>query len=385
MNKEGKKVILFTLPDFRGGGAERVFLNLIKNISRDIFEIHVSVGKFQGEYYSYLPDDIYLYELGSIKSLNSIYAMLKLIWRIKPDVVLSTLGYVVTASLVSILSPKNTIFVSRFGNTISSFFQEVKRNNRLKYYLQYIANKLVIYLSDIIVVQSNHMLDDVSKTLSLKEKFMKKIIKINNPISVDSINLNAKTKAIPGNLEKIFNNNFVFISVGRLDYQKNYESLIKAFKAVNELNHNSRLVILGEGNYRDTLEELIVELDIVDFVSLLGFVDSPEPIVSHSDFFVSSSFYEGVSNALLESLALGVPAIATDCPSGIGEIIINGENGYLVSMKGDIVKNLSERMSFVIKDNRKLDSKRISKRIREGFDSKFVIKEYEKVLNQLLN
>ena len=385
MNKEGKKVILFTLPDFRGGGAERVFLNLIKNISRDIFEIHVSVGKFQGEYYSYLPDDIYLYELGSIKSLNSIYAMLKLIWRIKPDVVLSTLGYVVTASLVSILSPINTIFVSRFGNTISSFFQEVKRNNRLKYYLQYIANKLVIYLSDIIIVQSNHMLDDVSKTLSLKEKFMKKIIKINNPISVDSINLNAKTKAIPGNLEKIFNNNFVFISVGRLDYQKNYESLIKAFKAVNELNHNSRLVILGEGNYRDTLEELIVELDIVDFVSLLGFVDSPEPIVSHSDFFVSSSFYEGVSNALLESLALGVPAIATDCPSGIGEIIINGENGYLVSMKGDIVKNLSERMSFVIKDNRKLDSKRISKRIREGFDSKFVIKEYEKVLNQLLN
>jgi len=385
MNKEGKKVILFTLPDFRGGGAERVFLNLIKNISRDIFEIHVSVGKFQGEYYSYLPDDIYLYELGSIKSLNSIYAMLKLIWRIKPDVVLSTLGYVVTASLVSILSPKNTIFVSRFGNTISSFFQEVKRNNRLKYYLQYIANKLVIYLSDIIIVQSNHMLDDVSKTLSLKEKFIKKIIKINNPISVDSINLNAKTKAIPGNLEKIFNNNFVFISVGRLDYQKNYESLIKAFKAVNELNHNSRLVILGEGNYRDTLEELIVELDIVDFVSLLGFVDSPEPIVSHSDFFVSSSFYEGVSNALLESLALGVPAIATDCPSGIGEIIINGENGYLVSMKGDIVKNLSERMSFVIKDNRKLDSKRISKRIREGFDSKFVIKEYEKVLNQLLN
>ena len=385
MNKEGKKVILFTLPDFRGGGAERVFLNLIKNISRDIFEIHVSVGKFQGEYYSYLPDDIYLYELGSIKSLNSIYAMLKLIWRIKPDVVLSTLGYVVTASLVSILSPKNTIFVSRFGNTISSFFQEVKRNNRLKYYLQYIANKLVIYLSDIIIVQSNHMLDDVSKTLSLKEKFIKKIIKINNPISVDSINLNAKTKAIPGNLEKIFNNNFVFISVGRLDYQKNYESLIKAFKAVNELNHNSRLVILGEGNYRDTLEELIVELDIVDFVSLLGFVDSPEPIVSHSDFFVSSSFYEGVSNALLESLALGVPAIATDCPSGIGEIIINGENGYLVSMKGDIVKNLSERMSFVIKDNRKLDSKRISKRIREGFDSKFVIKEYEEVLNQLLN
>ena len=385
MNKEGKKVILFTLPDFRGGGAERVFLNLIKNISRDIFEIHVSVGKFQGEYYSYLPDDIYLYELGSIKSLNSIYAMLKLIWRIKPDVVLSTLGYVVTASLVSILSPKNTIFVSRFGNTISSFFQEVKRNNRLKYYLQYIANKLVIYLSDIIIVQSNHMLDDVSKTLSLKEKFIKKIIKINNPISVDSINLNAKTKAIPGNLEKIFNNNFVFISVGRLDYQKNYESLIKAFKAVNELNHNSRLVILGEGNYRDTLEELIVELDIVDFVSLLGFVDSPEPIVSHSDFFVSSSFYEGVSNALLESLALGVPAIATDCPSGIGEIIINGENGYLVSMKGDIVKNLSERMSFVIKDNRKLDSKRISKKIREGFDSKFVIKEYEEVLNQLLN
>ena len=149
------------------------------------------------------------------------------------------------------------------------------------------------------------------------------------------------------------------------------------------LSFNS--LVLGEGNYRDALEELLVELDIVDFVSLTGFIDSPESIVSHADFFVSSSLYEGVSNSLLESLALGVPVIATDCPSGIREIVTNGENGYLVSMKGDIVKNLSERMSFVIKDNRKLDSMRISKRIREGFDSKFVIKEYEKVLNQLLN
>ena len=385
MNQRTKIIILFAIPDFRGGGAEKVFLTLINNISRDIFEIHVAVGKFQGEYYSYLPDDIYLYELGSIKSLNSIYAMLKLIWRIKPDVVLSTLGYVVTASLVSILSPKNTIFASRFGNTISSFFQEVKRNNRLKYYLQYIANKLVIYLSDIIVVQSNHMLDDVSKTFSLKEKSMKKVIKINNPIAVDKINLNAKTKGIPGNLEKIFNNNFVFISVGRLDYRKNYEGLIKAFKAVNELNHNSRLVILGEGNYRDTLEKLLVELDIVDFVSLPGFIDSSESIVSHSDFFISSSLYEGVSNAILESLALGVPVIATDCPSGIKEVISDGENGYLVSMEGSIVNNLSERMSFVIKDNRKLDPKRIINKITEGFDSKVVIKEYEDVLNQLLN
>ena len=385
MNQRKKIKILFAIPDFRGGGAERVFLTLINNISRDIFEIHVAVGKFQGEYYSYLPDDIYLYELGSIKSLNSIYAMLKLIWRIKPDVILSTLGYVVTASLSSILSPKSAIFASRFGNTISSFFQEIKKNSRLKYYLQYLANKLVIYLSDIIIVQSNHMLDDVSKTFSLKEKSMKKVVKINNPIAVDNINSNAKKKSIPDNLEKIFNNNFVFISVGRLDYRKNYESLIKAFKAVNELYHNTRLVILGEGNYRDVLEELLVELDIVDFVSLTGFIESPESIVSHADFFVSSSLYEGVSNSLLESLALGVPVIATDCPSGIGEIVTNGENGYLVSMKGDIVKNLSERMTFVIEDNRKLDPKRINKKIREDFDSKVVIKEYEDILNQLLN
>ena len=385
MNPRTKIIILFAIPDFRGGGAERVFLTLIKNISRDIFEIHVAVGKFQGEYYSYLPDDIYLHELGSIKSINSIYAILKLIWRIRPDVVLSTLGYVVTASLASILSPKSVIFASRFGNTISSFFQEIKKNSRLKYYLQYLANKLVIYLSDIIIVQSNHMLDDVLKTFSLKENSIKKVVKINNPIEVDNINSNAKKKAIPDNLERIFNNNFVFISVGRLDYRKNYESLIKAFKAVNELHPNSRLVILGEGNYRDVLEELLVELEIVDLVSLTGFIDSPESIVSHADFFVSSSLYEGVSNSLLESLALGVPVIATDCPSGIGEIVTNGENGYLVSMKGDIVKNLSERMSFVIKDNRKLDPKRINKKIREDFDSKVVIKEYEDILNQLLN
>jgi len=74
-----KKIILFTLPDFRVGGAERVFLNLINNIDHDFFEVHVAVGKFQGEYCNKLIKEITLHELGSIKSMLSIISMIKLL------------------------------------------------------------------------------------------------------------------------------------------------------------------------------------------------------------------------------------------------------------------------------------------------------------------
>jgi len=393
MNQRTKKIILFAIPNLRVGGAERVFLNLINNINRDIFEVHVAVGRFQGKFCSDLVDNISLHELGSIKSMLSIVPMTKLIWSIKPDIVVSTLGYIVAASFSSLLSSKKIAFISRFGNSMSPFLDEQKIQSIVKYFLQLIINKFVIYMSDLIIVQSNHMKNDLNKIYSLNDKLLRKIIKINNPVEFDSINLSAKNEELSNYFNKIFNNNFVFISVGGLEPRKNFEDLLSAFKSVNLEYPNSRLVILGDvhdnakdKDYRSHLQNLILELDIDEFVSLPGSIDHPEllPLISHSDFYVSSSIYEGVSNAILEALALGIPVIATDCPSGIREIINEGENGYLVTTNGDIAKNLSEKMFLVIEERKKFDSSEISNKIKRDFNISVIVKEYQKVLLELL-
>lgn len=385
MVKDTKKIIMFALPNLSGGGAERVFLNLINNINIDIFEVHVVLGNFQGEYFEKLSQKVFLHELGYEGSISSIIPLLILIWKIRPEIIISTLGYVVTASISSLLSPKETVFISRFGNTISSFLKDIKNNSRTQYFFQYLANRAVISLSNGIIVQSNHMADDLQKTFNLKNKDVEKIFKINNPVEFISITHSAKNSSIENKvLARFDNSNYLFVSVGGLRQQKNYMDLIRAFSIVNKNYPNSRLIIIGEGGQRTILENEIEKLDISDFVFLLGFVSNPESIVSNADFYISSSIFEGVSNAILESLALGIPVIATDCPSGIKEVITDSENGYLVSLEGDIVRNLSEKMSYVVKNNIKKDPIKISKKIKEEFDISIISSQLEDMLISFL-
>ncbi len=380
MNKRMEKIILFAIPDFRGGGAERVFLNLINNLSRDKFIVHVAVGKLQGEYCKYLPNDVIIHELGNTNSIKSIIPIIKLVRSLRPHAILSTLGYVVSVSLSSVFLPSNIKVISRFGNTISSFLDDVKKDSRTKYIFQFMLNKLVVYLSDIIIVQSTHMKNDLIVKFSLDDKCIDKIIKINNPVDIENLYKNVRVASLPRNIKKFIDTKkYIFVSVGRLDRQKNYKDLIQAFSIAHQSNSNIGLVILGEGSCRKELERLSNRLGVDKSVLMPGFVDNPEIVVANANCFISSSLYEGVSNAILEALSLGIPVIATNCPSGIGEVIVDGKNGFLVSVNQGIVKNLSEKILAMSDENHILDSQETSKAIKGYFDIEIVAKEYETI------
>ncbi len=375
-----EKIILFAIPDFRGGGAERVFLNLINNLSRDKFIVHVAVGKLQGEYCKYLPNDVIIHELGNTNSIKSIIPIIKLVRSLRPHAILSTLGYVVSVSLSSVFLPSNIKVISRFGNTISSFLDDVKKDSRTKYIFQFMLNKLVVYLSDIIIVQSTHMKNDLIVKFSLDDKCIDKIIKINNPVDIENLYKNVRVASLPRNIKKFIDTKkYIFVSVGRLDRQKNYKDLIQAFSIAHQSNSNIGLVILGEGSCRKELERLSNRLGVDKSVLMPGFVDNPEIVVANANCFISSSLYEGVSNAILEALSLGIPVIATNCPSGIGEVIVDGKNGFLVSVNQGIVKNLSEKILAMSDENHILDSQETSKAIKGYFDIEIVAKEYETI------
>jgi glycosyltransferase involved in cell wall biosynthesis len=120
----------------------------------------------------------------------------------------------------------------------------------------------------------------------------------------------------------------VILSAGRLTVSKDFPTLIRAFSLVRQ-HRPARLVILGEGEQRPTLESLIAGLGIGADIDLRGFENNPFNYMRQASVFCLSSMYEGFGNVLVKALACGCPVVSTDCPVGPAEILANGAYGDL--------------------------------------------------------
>lgn len=121
----------------------------------------------------------------------------------------------------------------------------------------------------------------------------------------------------------------VILACGRLKKIKDFPVLLNAFARLSR-RRRCRLIILGEGEQRESLEDLTRQLSIQDKVSMPGWTDNPFAFMSRAALFVLSSRTEGLPTALIEALACGCPCVSTDCPSGPAEILQGGEIGLLV-------------------------------------------------------
>jgi glycosyltransferase involved in cell wall biosynthesis len=139
----------------------------------------------------------------------------------------------------------------------------------------------------------------------------------------------------------------IILGVGRLTAQKDFATLIRAFARVRQ-HDEARLIILGEGEHRPILEQLIGELGLQAWVALPGFVENPYAWMRRAAVFVLSSRWEGLPTVLIEAMACGTPVVATDCPSGPREILEGGKWGKLVPV-GDAV-GLAEAICQTLKE-----------------------------------
>ena len=126
----------------------------------------------------------------------------------------------------------------------------------------------------------------------------------------------------------------VILAVGRLQPQKDYPTLVRAFARLRG-SRPCRLVILGEGPERETIERTARELGVSDDLYMPGIVENPFPYMHKASLYVMSSAWEGLGNVLIEALAVGTPVVSTDCPSGPGEILEGGQHGPLVEVGDD--------------------------------------------------
>jgi glycosyltransferase involved in cell wall biosynthesis len=122
------------------------------------------------------------------------------------------------------------------------------------------------------------------------------------------------------------------VSACRLSAEKDFDTLLRAFRKVRNVCR-AKLLIVGDGALRDDIVALGRELELGDDLLLLGHKSNPFPYMAMADVFVLSSHHEGFGNVIVEAMSVGTPVVATDCPFGPREIIVDGENGFLVPVK----------------------------------------------------
>lgn len=172
----------------------------------------------------------------------------------------------------------------------------------------------------------------------------------------------------------------VFVAVGRLSRQKNYPLLLDAFRMFSEEYPEYSLEIYGDGEEETNLAKLCDQYDLKDRVRFMGYVENVSSKTVDATGFVMSSDYEGLSNAMLEALCVGLPVLCTDYLSGGARLVIQNEiNGILVPT-GD-AKAIYRGMKRIVSEEGFADS--ISKeavKVKERFKAERIAGEWLSVL-----
>ncbi len=319
-----KKIkILLIISSLRQGGAERVITYIASYLNKDKYEVSLILYEKKGPNLDDLPDDIRIYDLQKRSSLDLfkiIFQTRKIIKEVKPDVVLSFLFYtnIITSFAVLFLPGKlKTILSER------SYPPEYLRSVPFGWIKKWLM-KFIYRTADLIVTNSKKTGIVLEKEFHVRSESVKTIY---NPIDLERVISKSKEGIVHPFFKK---NSKVIISVGRLAQPKRFDRLLRVFVSVKKMNPEVYLIIIGEGDLRPVLCELAVKLNVSESVEFVGFKENPWAWISKADIFVLSSDYEGFPNVLLESMACKTPIVSTDCLSGPGEIITNGENGLLV-------------------------------------------------------
>jgi glycosyltransferase involved in cell wall biosynthesis len=354
------KKIFFLLESLgdNGGGSERVVVNLCNQLSKQNPNIYLLSLTNKGSFYKKIINKkVNLILFPFTKSVYSIFYLYKFLNKNKPNIVFCTSFHLaVYAAILKILLKNSFSLVTRISNNIDKYFNY---NKSLKWKLIYFLYFYFVKDMDRIVSPSKELMNNLKKKLN--NTHHKKIILIHNPVDFNYV-IN-KSKLINRKISSTKKN--FFLSIGRLVLNKDYYTLIKAFKYFLTINKNFNdkycLVIIGSGTLYGDLVNFIKKEDLNDKIILLKATSNPYSYIAKSKIFILSSIYEGYPNVLLEAQALKKKIISTDCNYGPKEILQYGKYGFLVKT-GDY-KNLGLTMAKALNTKNKTISLKNLKKI----------------------
>ncbi|OIQ60435.1 glycosyltransferase [Neomoorella thermoacetica] len=179
----------------------------------------------------------------------------------------------------------------------------------------------------LIMAVSQGVKDELSKDIDgIKER----IEVVYNPVDVDAILIKAK-EPLPSNITPdFFAGAPVIIAIGRFEFRKGYDLLIKAHASLLRQGLNVKLLLVGGGPEYSSLENMVRRLGTLEKTAFLDRLDNPYPLLARSSILAFPSRAESFGVVLIEAMALGIPVVAADCPSGPFEVLDGGKYGFLV-------------------------------------------------------
>ena len=297
--------VLAILPDFAGGGAERVTLTLANELIRRGICVEISVFRGTGKLKSVLDDTVRVHDLGKTRLREVMFRLLDLVWKTKPRIVFSTLGYINLALLLlKPILPYGTRLWIREANLPSISLPANKHTKIME-----IGYACLYPRADLVICSSQRVREELINDFGVAD-FRIRILP--NPVREQRIRESAEVQ------ERALEDGVHFLASGRMTFQKGFDRLLDMFSKLND--PMSRLSILGEGPLASELMLQADSLGISDRVDFIGFRSVPWGYLSNADAFLLPSRWEGMSNAALEALACGIPVIATPESGGIAEL-----------------------------------------------------------------
>jgi glycosyltransferase involved in cell wall biosynthesis len=309
-------MILFCLPLFSGGGAERVTLNILAELHYRGHIVSIIVFDDSGPLKSMVPTGVPIYNLHTLSLRRSIFPLIKRVRRLKPKVIFSTLGYINVAilSFSWLFSGETKVWI-REANLPSISLLNNSRSKIMK-----ILYRMTYSRSEKLICTSNRMKDEFIADYQVPKDQINILHNLVDTKAVRSASLF---------LERFDKGGVCYVASGRLIFQKGFDRLLYWFDEI--LDERSTLTILGDGPLKVSLMNTVTLLKLKDRVRFIGFCDNPWAWYAGADVFLLPSRWEGMPNSVLESLVCGTPVIATKESGGVREIVSSNENDIFVA------------------------------------------------------
>lgn len=314
---------LAVLVSFSGeGGVERMVLNLVEAIAARGVAVDLLAIRADSAHLAALPAGVRRIDLGVRHHALAVPPLARYLARERPAALLAAKDRAIRAAVLArALAGTPCRIVGRLGTHLSA---ALEGRDALRRWLRTAPMRRLYAGVEHLVCVSDGVREDAARLTGLPAA---RLSVVRNPVITPRLAQLAclppepPLPADPGQP--------LIVAAGRLTVQKDFTTLLHAFALLRRMRP-ARLAILGEGRERAALSALATALGVADAVLLPGFLPNPWAWMARAQLFALSSRWEGSPNVLTEAMALGVPVVATDCPSGPRELLAGGLHGPLV-------------------------------------------------------
>ncbi len=304
-----QRTVLFLIPHLGGGGAERVTAHLACGLPENRFRVHLGLVTGPAAGTEQLPARVKVHALGASRVRSAIWPLLKLVWQLKPDLVFSSMFHLnFLVLLLRAFFPPRTRCVIR-QNQMTSPKTGTGDFTRTLYRALYPH-------ADKVVCQSEAMAEELTVLIGTARNLR---VLPNPVLSISTTMAMESRDSIARSLWR--SSGPRLLAVGRLTHQKGFDLLLPAFQRILRNFPAAELTILGQGPEEIAMKTLSHELGLEEKVHFAGYVANPHLWFADASVFVMSSRHEGISNALLEAAAAGLPIVTTPALGGVAELL----------------------------------------------------------------